>query len=186
MTKDELVAFLKKSPVALGCGVLSLGLIGALYFRTGEIPEAETRLAEKTAEAERYTLNIKNGAQLKEQLERLTAANKAIETHIVRASQLGANAQYFYNLESETGVKLVADPRQTTPATVAKPAKGSFVPVGFTVSVEGTFNQVLEFVRRLESGAHYSRVMTATCSVVSSKRNSPLTLALSLELLGQP
>jgi hypothetical protein len=185
MTKDDLVSFFKKSPVVVACGALSLGLVAVWYFRSDKIPEAETLLQDKTAEADRYALNVKNAAHLKEDHDALVAANKAIDARVMRPKDLLINSQYFYKLESETGVKLL-DSRQTTPATVAKPAKGSFVPVAFSVAAEGTLPQLLDFLRRIESGAHYSRVITASCSVNVSKRNGPLTLALTIELLGSP
>jgi hypothetical protein len=149
------------------------------------VPEAAKTLEEKTAEADRYAANIKNAAHLKEDMDTILAANKAIDARIIRAVQLLDNGQYFYRLERETGVKLL-DSRQTTPATVAKPAKGNFVPVAFSVAADGTLPQLIDFLRKIENGVHYSRVNAAACSVNASKRNSTLTLSLSLELLGVP
>jgi hypothetical protein len=160
-------------------------MIGVIYFRHGLIAEAEQVFAQKSAEGQKIALNISYSAQLKEQLEALEAANRAIEARIVRASQLGTNTKYFYTLESDTGVKLI-DLRQTTPATVAKPAQGSFLPVAFSVAVQGNLRQILDFLRQLENGTHYCRVLSATCSGNSTTRDTPLTLALTLELLGTP
>lgn len=184
MTNEQLVALIKKNPVSVGCGVLSLALAVGLYFRSGGIPEAEAVLAEKTAQSERYTLNLTNAAQLKEQHEELVAANKAIDARIIRLSQLGINTQFFYKLERETGVKLV-DNRQTSVAAAAK-GKTTFIPVAFAISAQGTLPQLLDFLRLLESGSHYSRVMTATLTGSPANRSGPLTLALTLELLGLP
>ena len=185
MTKENLVALLKKSPVVVICIVLSIGLLAALYFRMDKIPNAETLLQDKSAEADRYAANLKNAVHLAEDVEALVAANKAIDTHLIRASQIINNYQYFAALEKETGVKLL-DNRQMSPAIVAKPASGSFVSVAFSVAAEGTLPQLIDFLQKVESGAHYSRVLTAACNVNASKRNSPLTLTLSIELLGTP
>jgi hypothetical protein len=185
MTTRQLGAAIKKNPVSFGCAVLSCLLIGAIYFRSGALAEAETLLAQKTADGEKITSNIQYSSQLKEQTETLEAANKEIASRIIQASQLGTNTQYFYKIESETGVKII-DLRQTTPATVAKPAKGAYLPVAFAVSVQGDLGKILDFLRALENGAHYCRVLTATCSANSTTRSTPLTLALTLELLGKP
>lgn len=184
MTNEEQIALLKKNPISVGCGVLVLLIGAAIYFRSGEIPAAEAELTQKTAEAERLALNIVSSAQLKEQYEAVVAANKVIDAGIIRASQQGINTQYFYKLESDTGVKIV-DFRQTT-GTLAKPAKGNFAPVAFAVSVQGSLNQILDFLRSLENGAHYSRVMTASLSGNVAQRKTPLTLGLNLEILGLP
>jgi hypothetical protein len=185
ISNEELAAAVKKNPVSFACVALSVIMIGIIYFRHGLISEAEQVLTEKTADAQKLALNITYSAQLKDQMEAIEAANKLIAARVVRATQLGTNTQYFYTLESETGVKLI-DLRQTTPATVAKPAKGTFLPVAFTVAVQSDLKQILEFLRQLENGTHYCRVVNATCSGNSSSRTTPLTLALTLELLGTP
>jgi len=70
---------------------------------------------------------------------------------------------------------------------ISKPAaKNLYGGVAFTVSVTGTLNQVLDYLRRLENGPRYCRVMTVTCGVPPADRASPITLNLNLELLGQP
>lgn len=185
MTNQELVAAIKKNPISFSCAVASCALIAAIYFRSGELGQAETLLAQKTSEGDKIALNIQYSSQLKDQTEAVEASIKEIEARIVRASQLGTNTQYFYKIESDTGAKII-DLRQTTPATVAKPASGSYLPVAFAVSVQGDLRKLLAFLQQLENGAHYCRVLTATCSGNSSNRGAPLTLALTLELLGTP
>jgi hypothetical protein len=184
MSNEELIAFLKKNPVGLAFAVLSLGLFGGWYYRGGEVPVTEAELAQKQTEGERYALNLTNSAQLQEQFDIVAAANKEIEERLVRASQINKNYQFFFKLEADSGAKLVGDPRQSALATV-KGAKGAFVPVSFGVTVSGDYAQVLKFLQRLESGVHYCRVLSATCSV-PLERNLPLTLSLNLDLLGVP
>jgi hypothetical protein len=184
MTNAEALVLIRKNPISFGCMAVSFALAVAVYLRSEVIPEVEAQLIQKSAEAERIALNIQYSAQLKEQAEALTAANKEIDARMVRASQVGNNTQYFFKLESDTGVK-ITDFRQTT-AAVVKPVKGSYAPVGFSVTIQGTLPQILDFVRQLENGTHYSRVLTAGFSVNPALRNSPLSLGLTLELLGMP
>jgi len=183
MTNDQLKALIKKNPVTVACGVVVLAVLGGLYFRSGDIATAEAELAEKSAASEKYSLNITYSAQLKEQHDALATANKAIESRLTRASQRGVNTQYFYQLERETGVKLVSFTQSATPA---KPAKSAFMPIGFSVAVQGTLAQTIDFLRQLEDGAHYCRVHTANFSINPTSRGGPLTLSLTLELLGLP
>ena len=185
MTNEEQIALLKKNPISVGSAVLAI-LIGAgIYFRSGEIQAAEAELAQKSAEAERLALNIVSSAQLKEQYDAIVAANKVIDAGIIRASNQGANTGYMYKIaEADSGLKIV-DFRQTT-LTIAKPAKGNFGAVSFAVSVQGNLPKLLDFLRALENGAHYSRVLTASVSGNVASRSSPLTLSLTLEMLGLP
>lgn len=185
MTNEELFAFIKKNPVSVGCGVLSIALAVAIYFRSGEVPAAEAELTQRTAEADRFSANIKNAAQLKEQHETLVTAAKEIDSRLVRASQLGLNNQYFFKLENETGAKLV-DFRQGG-LLATKGGKTNFSPVAFTVSVQGELAQLMHFLHLLEGGAHYCRVQSATCLPAGgAAKRGLLTLTLNLELLGLP
>jgi hypothetical protein len=181
----QLIEFVKKSPVSVGCAVLSLALIIAAYFRWDYKAEAAALLEQKSTEAARLSANLKNAGQLKEQYDSLLASEKEIESRLIRASQLTTNNQYFYKLESETGVKLL-DLRAAglTAAQKKDPPKG-YIPLSFQVSVQGEYAQVLKFLRQLESGAHYCRVLTASCAV-GQDRDALLTLTLNLELLGLP
>lgn len=185
MTNEELSALIKKNPIPFACGVVALAIGVGFYFRSGDIPAAEAELAQKSAEAEKYALNLKYSAQLKEQFEALTLANKNIDGRLVRASQQGVNTQFFYKLERETGVKLVSFGQSPT-APPAKGTKAAYIHVGFNVSVQGTLPQIMDFLRQLESGAHFVRVLTATCNVNAAQRQGPLTLTLTLQMLGLP
>jgi hypothetical protein len=184
MTNAELMAFIKKNPISVGCGALAIALGALIYFRGGVIPEAEAELAQKSADAERHAANLRNSDDLKAQLDTIAAANKEVESRLIRAGQLGLNQQYFYLLERETGVKLL-EFRPGGLTSAAKGSKTAFNPVQFTIAVNGTLPQVMDFLFRLESGAHYCRVNSAQLFTAAGGRTA-MTLQLSLELLGLP
>jgi hypothetical protein len=185
MTNADVLAFIKKNPIGVGCGVLSLALAAGIYYRGGQVPDAEAALADKSAEGRRYSANLKNAAQMKEQLEAIVAANAEIDRRLVHVSESLSNSQFFYKAESESGVKLGVLTQTTTVAPKAA-GKTPFVPVGFTVTVQGNLAQELKFLRILESGAHYCRVLSASCSGSPTDHNAPLNLSLTIELLGLP
>lgn len=183
MSNAELAAFVKKNPISIGSGVLSLLLAGAIYFFSGQVPEAETELGTKQAEGEKHAANLTNEKQLKEHYDALVAANKEIEHRLMRGSQTFANQQYFFKLEGETGTKLTA----YNPGPVGPPKpKAAFTSVPFGVTVQGTLPQLLDFLHRIESGEHYCRVLTFQLSGSGADKNAALNLALNLELLGLP
>jgi hypothetical protein len=184
MTNEELISFVRKNPISLGCGVLSLALAGASYWRNSQVPESEAELTQKSSEGERYAANLKNANLLKEQHEALVLANKAIDGRIIRASQLGRNLQYFYKLESETGVKLTTDPRQSQPVAKKDP-KAAYLSIPYALSVQGDLAQLLSFIRRLENGTHFCRILTISLGSAAD-RNAPLNVSITLELLGLP
>ena len=184
MTNEELKVFAKKHPIPVVGVAIVIAVALAVYFRSGDLPAAETELAKKSADAEKYALNITYAAQLKEQLDAITAANKKIESRLTRASQQGINTQYFYKIARETGVTIVSFGQGGSGAP--KAAKAAYVPIGFVVAVTGSLPQLLDFLRQLEQGQHYCRITAGTVTASSVNRNLPLTLSLNLELLGQP
>ena len=186
MTNEQLFAFIKRNPLPIGCALLSLGLGAGVYFRGGEIPEVTEEVIQKTAEADRHEANKKNAAQLKEQLEAVTAANKEIASRLVRGAEIAANYQYFFKLIDEAGVKQLELRQSAVGAVKPGQPKPNFVPVGFAISVQGELPALLKFLTLVESGARFARVMGASCGVPPTDRAAPVTLTLNLELLGQP
>lgn len=177
----NLTALLKKHPVGFGCGFLSLLLIAAYFHRSAAIPEREAILEQRTAEGNRLSDNLRYSAQLKEHLDALVAANAEIDNRAVRLASLATNLAYFYQLETDTGIKLL-DLRQLVPTTQARGgAATKHIRIPYAVSVQGDYAKVMTFLRRLESGPHFNRINAATFSGTADT-----TLTLSLELLGLP
>lgn len=186
MTNEELFALVKKNPIGVGCGVLSLALAAGIYFRGDEVPAATQELTQKSEEGARLATNLQNAAQLKEQIDMLAACEKELQSRLIHSSQTLTNYQYFYKLESDTGAKMTVISQGAVGLAPKTGPKTVFVGVPFTINLLGTMPQLVDYLRRLESGARYCRVMSVTCGVPVSDRGSPVTLSLNLELLGQP
>lgn len=187
MSNSEISVFVKRHPLGTTCVVLALVFAVGSYLVNGRLADATALLEQKTSEGARLATNLKNGAQLADQVTALSAAVAKIESRLIQPTQLATNLQYFYRLENESGVELI-DLRQTsTSAQPAKPAATkSTTGVGFAISVKGEYDVLLGCLQRLENGFHISRLLSASLSTGSVDRSGPLTLSLSLELLGQP
>ena len=186
MTNQEVFALVKKNPIGVGCGVLSLALAAGIYFRGDEVPAATQELTLKSEEGARLAANLQNAAQLKEQLDTLATCDKELRSRLIHASQTLTNYQYFYKLESDTGAKMTVITQGVVSPVLKGAPKTVFIGVPFTINLLGTMPQLVDYLRRLESGTRYCRVMSVTCGVPVSDRGSPVTLSLNLELLGQP
>lgn len=181
-----ITGLIKKHPVGVGCGLLSLLLLVVINLRSGLFTEGEARLAEVTATGNRLKANINYSSQLSEQLATLTEAVDQLSKRTVRPGELAQNLQYFYKLEAESGARLI-DLRQmnpVSPATAKNAPAPTFVSLPFNVGVQGDFENVMAFLRKLENGHHFSRVTQA--SLRPSGTSNQLTLNLSVQLLGEP
>lgn len=184
MTSADLVALLKKHPIGFGCALLSIACAVALYLRSGNIEASQAELEARSAEAAKMTANIRNSAGLPEQVAELQGITKELESRLLKASQLAVNLQYFYKLETENEVKLI-DIRQNA---VRRNTRTAYQGVPFTVSVQGSFAQVMNFLNRLQNGRHFCRIGTTnfTKSAGADAGAPVVNLSINLELLGQP
>jgi Tfp pilus assembly protein PilO len=185
MTSADLLALLKKHPASFVCLLLCLAAGAVIYLRYGNISASQTELESKSAEVAKMTANIRNAAGLPEQVSEIQGYTKELESRLLKASQLAVNLQYFYKLETENEVKLV-DVRQNALPRNAKAS--AYIGVPFTVSVQGSYTQVMNFLNRLQNGRHLCRITVANFTKVAETGSAgPLVnLSLNLELLGQP
>lgn len=191
MTAADLSAFARKhltGTICLGVTIVAGGLI---YFRSGAVTESQALYEAKSAEAVKMLNNVKAAPGLDEQVAEIQEVGKELDDRLVNASQLAVNLQYFYKLEADNGVKLL-DVRQTTPPRPARGApKTIFAPVPFSLSVQGTYAQLLKFLGELQNGRHLCRINAATFSKpggiggADTSATQEITLSLSIELLGQ-
>jgi hypothetical protein len=185
MTGQEVIAFIRKNLIAVICVAVTVAIGLTIYYRSDALPDAEKVLADKTKEGELLAANIEDSNQLKEQQAAMVDANQVISDRMIQVGQLADNLQYFYRLESETGTKLI-DLRQNTWVPPGRGApKTFFTPVGFQVSAQGDYPRLLNLLRRLETGEHYSRVIACDVKPIGSDtRGGSVAITLTLELLG--
>ena len=179
-TKDVIAAF-KRRPLLFVCGGLVFVLGVTAYFRQGVTDELHGSLVEREKELLRLTNNTKNSAQLDAQLGALRGANAKLAAGALRAGELARNQQLFYRLEAETGVKLL-DLRQIPlppPAKGAAPTTYSAIP--FSLTIKGDYSQLIDFLRRLDSGETLARVTTGS---IARPAEGAQTLSLGVEMLG--
>lgn len=193
MTGADLLALIKKQPLAFICGLVVVAAGAAFFLRGETVAEAQTLFQEKEDEAQKTEANARNSAGLAEAATEMQELGKQFDARLVRATQLATNLQFFYRLESDTGVKLT-DVRQNAiaPAKAGAP-KTAFVGIPFAATVQGSYAQVYDFIRRVESGPHFLRINQLTLSKVApaggptaAAAGDQMTAQLQLEILGTP
>ncbi len=190
MTGADLIAFFKKQPIAVLGGLVVLLCVLDLYFRADARAETQTQFEAKEKELQIVDSNIRNGAALAEQTAAMQEAGRQFEARLIRASQLAVNLQVFYRLEAETGVKLL-DVQQSA---IAAPPRNApiklYSPIPYSVSVQGAFDQVFDFVRRLETGPQFARFKQVTfIKATAGGENTSadgMIVNFTLEFLGTP
>lgn len=196
MTGADLIALIKKQPIAFGCAFVALVCGVLLYLRSDAVDTARQTYEAKDGEAQKMEANVRHLAGLPEETGQVQEAGRQLEARLVRAGQLASNLQYFYRIENETGVKLL-DVRQN-PIPAARPGapRGTYAPVPFAVAIQGTFPQIYSFLRRIETGPQFARfnqitfnkleATAATTTGTTAASGDLMSVTLFIELLGTP
>lgn len=183
MSISDVGGVLRRQPIRTICVLIAILSAAGIYWLDGKIEKAALDLDQKTAEGARLATNVSYAAQLPAQLAKLSNAGQRVKERLVHATELATNLQYFYRLEKDSGVELV-ELHQTTSSDGAKSkAKGSGVM--FSISVKGDYPALITWLRRLESGTHYCRILSTSMGLVGIDRTGPVTLNITLELLGE-
>lgn len=195
MTGADLLARVKKQPIAFACGLLALLCGVALYFRSDAVDEAQRLFEEKDKESQKIALNARHTTGLAEQVQEIQAGAKQLESRLVHAGDLANNLQFFYRLENETGVKLIDVRQNSLPTPKANAPKTLFIPVSFSLTLQGNYAQVWAFIRRVETGPHFARFDRLTVSKLEGAGRleagvgagvDQMNAVFTVELLGTP
>ncbi len=162
MSISDVGGVLRRQPIRTICVLIAILSAAGIYWLDGKIEKAAQDLDQKTAEGARLATNVSYAAQLPAQLAKLSNAGQRVKERLVHATELATNLQYFYRLEKDSGVELV-ELHQTTSSDGAKST----------------------WLRRLENGTHYCRILSTSMGLVGIDRTGPVTLNITLELLGE-
>jgi hypothetical protein len=185
MNGADLSILIKKHPIVVTCTLVSL-ISGVVFYYQGDtLEDLKSQVVDKAKQSQTVQSNVRNSVGLPQHVEGIQKATKQLESRLLKASQLATNLQYFYRLESETGVK-ITDVRQNQ---LGRSSGGAlFVGVPYTVTFQGSFKNVMEFMQRIESGKHLSKFSTVSFSKAAGAepQNGLLSVSMNIELLGTP
>lgn len=198
MNANSLGTKFKTYPVAAIAGILALVVFGVLYFRWIGYPEQQRRLDDVSSEWLRMETNVfKNSVNLETHLANAEGISQDVSERLIRPSELARNYQYFYRMESLTGVKIEslqqvqAPPPAQPPAGAARRAAAAAPPpafskVGYTMNVVGQFGDLLPFLHSIENGHHIARIKTFNLQRAAETESRMITISMQFDLLGHP
>lgn len=187
----KILGKLRAYPVAIGAGAVALLLLVAIVFRSTAIGALETELTLKESEWNRISGNQKRARNLEEHLAAIKEGKAQVASRLMDPEERALNYDYFYSLEDQSGVRLI---RLNQGGVID--TKGSNIPgieqfkeyqlVGYTISIEGEFEQMVDFLSRLSNGRYLTRISTFTISRAQRANAGTLSANLQLQILGKP
>ena len=190
MNVEAIVAKLKRYPVAVGCAVLVVVLIGVLYLRGSRISVLEEERNQMDREWKAIGENKLRAVELKTHLEKLNVIIDKIDERLMSVASKAINYQYFYKLEKNSGVRMGYLNQSETSGQAAQ--KGAtnlelFQPITFKVTAEGTFKQILSFLYEMQHGNYLTIITYFSCSGIAAEDEEEqdlLNLSLTVQVLG--
>jgi hypothetical protein len=186
MNISTIIARFRQYPTLFVCGLCSIVIILFIVARGSGLSDARTELQQMEREGARIDENIKNALDLERHLADLGELTEEVSVRLVNPAELARNLQYFYRLESESGVSITDLTQRGTPSPPTEGEAPEYVPVRYDIAVEGNYPNVLEFIYRVESGRHFARFTQMEIVRAQRPDSSAVRLAINLELLGRP
>ncbi len=187
MNAQQILAKIKAYPLALALLGTAIVLAGWAYYRSGSLDDLHGELDTATAQNDEISNNVKEGINLKEQLDQLTAAVARFKPGLITPSAIIPNQQYFYDFEQSTGVQIL-DIAVAGSVPGKDPAEPSVTT--FKLGAAGSWDSILAFLNALQTGPHYLRFSQFRIEKSEQARTTvgvvqPLKVSLTIEVLGQ-
>lgn len=179
---ENLQAFIRRYPVVVISLVLILLLGGANYYLWHHHQELVRAHDETRRKGEAMQMAITDHARLTAHLAATNEALAFIDKNLITEGDLAENLGYFYQMESAGRVRLgQLGQLSSQPAAEGSPYKA----IPFSLRANGTYPQVMRFLRELETGPRLLRVNAFTFNR-ADPQSGILSLDLSVEMLGNP
>jgi Tfp pilus assembly protein PilO len=157
----EFVALLRRYPWCAACALIAVVSGGSAWWLDGDIDDLAEPYAERGKEYEEMLKLTKGGRTQREELEFVRETTRRLEDNLLVETNLAENNWYFYKYEEQTKAHLVELHQLNSPINDPSPL---FRRVPYTLRVEGTYEQVANFVLALETGPRLARVTSFTLS----------------------
>jgi Tfp pilus assembly protein PilO len=144
---ETVFAFVRRYPLAVGCGVVALLSAGAAWYFSGQNRDLEIVRQDRAKEGEAMFALLVSGTAQREELAAVREAARRIEDNLVVESNLAENAFYFYKFEEQSKARLPELHPLSSPVT---DPNGLYRRVPYSMRVSGTYEQVFGFLFAIE------------------------------------
>lgn len=178
---QQLITAIRRAPFLVACFTLFALLSIANYFLWQRQQQIVTQYDEVRRNGESMFSALSGHNRITAQLATVDEALKQIDENLIVEGDLAANNGYFYQIETLSRIRLTQLNQLS-----AQPAEDSaYKAVPFAIRATGTYAQLINFLRELESGPRQLRIKTFDFSRGDPKTDN-LVLGLTVELLGSP
>ena len=188
MSKDGILSKITQYRFAVVAGLVALVLLGVLLMRAPKTGALEELLQTRSDVARRMETNIRQGDDLEEHLRQLREQNTLIDERLMERGEVASNYNYFYQIEEAVGVRVEAIQQRGQAAGVAaaRPSVDLYDLIGYSMTVRGSFSDLITFIQELEGGRYFIRLESINLSrAQGGSEGSELSAQIELNVLGR-
>jgi Tfp pilus assembly protein PilO len=179
---EQLIASLRRHPLLVSGLVIFAVLSLANYFLWLKREEAARRHEEAQHRGEAMLLALTDNARVTSDTAAVQKALQLIDRNLIIEGSMAKNLGYFFQLETISHVRISQlNQLVSQPTTDGSPFKA----IPFSVRANGSYSQVIRFLRELENGPRLLRIRSYSFTKAEPVNNA-LIMDLTVELLGSP
>ncbi len=153
-TLKQLLIFVRSYPLMVFSLVLFVGLGAANYFLWQRQQELTHQHEQVRRDGEALLLSLTGHSRITAQLATVQEALDVIEKNLLVEGDLAANLGYFYEIETLSHMRISQlNQLSSQPSTDGNPFKA----IPFSLRVTGSYAQVINFLRQLETARASSK-----------------------------
>lgn len=185
----NLMLRVRQYPVAISAFGIALVCVLVISLRSSSLSSKTEVLNTKEEAWERITENLRNSVDLEGHVEGIASSSELIDSRLMMPTERALNDQYFYDLRELSGVRLSSLNENGVIDTESVKLPGvtefkRFSLIDYRITVEGSFEQIVDFSTRLMTGRHFARVSAFSLVRVAESGVGMLSLNLQLQMLG--
>lgn len=194
MTFLSVFSYLKKNYVITICGTIAIVCLGVYFVRNDQITRLAADLDDLSVRRSRILKNLKFASEIEVDLVEMEKMKADAESRLFSPEDLATNQRYFYQVESATGVEMTSIQQIIKQLPVGKNNKkarnkaqnSKFQEIVYDMNIQGSYYQVLSFMRALEGGKAFTVLDGfSIVGVKSVAGSSQVTVRLSVNVLGR-
>jgi hypothetical protein len=192
MRLSDLLEILRRFPIAVGAGLLSLVLGFYLYFTMGSMGVLEETLHDLEREVQVLKTNVREGTTIEDDLNRFSALFEAVDARLMDHRQIATNNGYFYNFAQKHPVEILdVSQRPVVEASASKQAgdiwtKRHYSLIPFSMEVNGLITDIADMFYRWDTLGQLIEVRRFILTTTSKPEVGYMSMNLEVNVLGKP
>ena len=184
---NQILDKLKQYPVAVLAVFAVLLCVGANFLRGSVVDELTVKEQELSSRLQVISGNAKNAKNLEEDVAALDVYVAAINERVFHRKQRSINTDFFYSFEDELDI-LISDVIQMSTVDAALDRGGPnalklYSSISYDVKVEGSFQEILEFLHKVHSVDALLRVAEFQVNAPDGKKVGSGSLSAELRIV---